>query len=229
MLNIVLPARLESTRLPGKMLAMIGGQPLVRHAVLRVLEAQRLAGVVMRVVVATDSTVIAQAVDDLCPVQMTSADCRTGSDRVAEAAALQDWDRAEIVVNVQADMPFVDPEALAGFLQAAHAGGDWDVLTAQADLAVVRIQPYCQFEREQIASHIGLYAYTGAALARFAGLPSSVRERAASLEQLRAIDAGFHVRLHAWPGAMPFEVNTPADLAALQRLVGAVRQQGAAR
>lgn len=221
MLNIVLPARLDSTRLPGKMLAPIGGRTLVRHAVLGVLKAQAAARIATRVLVATDSAAIAREIEDLCPVQMTSTECRTGTDRVAEAAALQGWDKSEVVVNVQADMPFIAAEALGYFLEIAHASGGWDMLTAYAELGVVRCAETGGFVRDSIAAHIGVYAYTGASLARFAALPSSAGELTSRLEQLRAKDAGFHIRYHTWP-MMPLEVNTPEDLAALRRMAGAL-------
>src|SRR5918996_2623468 len=104
----VIPARYASVRFPGKPLALIGGQPMVRHVYERCMESAAFA----RVLVATDDERIAQAVRGFGgEVAMTSPSCQSGTDRVAEVARSDP--RADVVVNVQGDEPLIAPEALA--------------------------------------------------------------------------------------------------------------------
>lgn len=212
MLRIVIPARLHSSRLPDKMIQKIGDKMLVEHAIDRVLEA---AGA-REVIVATDSEFIAAVAEPKCTAVMTSANCRSGSDRCAEVADLKNWPDDDVVVNVQADMPFLPERALAGFLNRAEKGGVWDVLTAYCNQNMVEVR-IDGFARVAAACHVGLYAYKRAALRRFASLPTSEGEAELRLEQMRAIENGFAMAFHLVDD-MPFEVNTPADLAAAQHL-----------
>ena len=121
----------------------------------------------------------------------------------------------DIVVNVQADMPFLRSDHLRGFIAAASRGGRWDVLTAYAEIDYVEIVKDGGFARNRVLGHIGLYAYKREALRRFAALPTAESEERVRLEQLRAYDNGLRFDYHAMP-EMPFEVNTPRDLAAAQ-------------
>ncbi len=210
MLRIVIPARLASSRLQDKMIQRIGTKTLVEHAVDRVLEA---AGDT-EVVLATDSDMVSRYVADRVRVVSTQANCRSGSDRCAAVADICGWVSDDIVVNVQADMPFLRPSYLQGFLKIAAAGGVWDVLTAFADVSTVDLL-VDDFRRRTTPCHVGLYAFTRNALRRFAALPTSPREEEFKLEQLRAVEHGFRIAYHAFP-EMPFEVNTPQDLAAAQ-------------
>lgn len=210
MLQIVIPARLESSRLPEKMLQRIGGKSLIQHAVDRVIAG---AGT-FPVLVATDDVRIAREISNRCEVILTSWECRSGTDRVAEAMDIIDRDADGIVVNVQADMPFLNPGHLRRFLEVADKGGYWDVLTAIVDQRVVRVR-LDAFERAAVPCHVGIYAYKRVALRCFAALPTAPSEAELRLEQMRAVEAAFAFGFHAFP-EMPFEVNTPQDLAAAQ-------------
>lgn len=212
MLRIVVPARLESTRLPAKMLQKIGGKTVVEHSAARVLAAAGARNVVL----ATDSPMIAVLVAPACQIIVNASPFRSGTDRVADVAAQLAFADEDIVVDVQADMPFINPAHLAKFFAAAEKGGEWDVLTAVCDHRVVRVR-LDRFERAAVPCHVGLYAYKMPALRRFASLPSSTGEVEYGLEQLRAVDNGFKVGFHAVPDT-PFEINTPEDLAAAQHI-----------
>jgi 3-deoxy-manno-octulosonate cytidylyltransferase (CMP-KDO synthetase) len=217
-LHIVMPARLGSSRLKDKMLQPIGARPLIAHSAMRVFEALNGTKLAADFVIATDSPRIAEAVAGSARVVMTSEQCRTGTDRVAEAAEILNWPDDGPVVNVQADMPFLDPADLLAFLRAVEAPGDWDMLTAIAEHNMVR-ERGGDFARTSQRCHVGLYAYRRPALARLAALPTSRRERGESLEQLRAVDAGMRIGFCSLP-RLPFEINTPGDLAAARQVAG---------
>lgn len=217
MLRIVIPARQASSRLPDKMIQKIGSKTLVEHAVDRVIEAKSLADLGLAdIVLATDSMAIAALVSEKVRVVMTPSNCRSGSDRCAAVANIEDWSDDDVIVDVQADMPFLRPQHLRKFLRSAMSGGAWDVMTAYHDLNLVELL-VDGFARKVAICHIGLYAYRCGALRRFAALPSSPGEIELRLEQMRAIENGFQFAYHALP-EMPFEVNTPQDLEAAQHL-----------
>lgn len=213
MLRIVIPARLGSSRLPDKMIQKIGGKMLVAHAVDRVLAASLHDD---DVYLASDDRLIAAVAAGRCKPVLTSANCRSGSDRCAEVADIMGWAADDIVVNVQADMPFISIGMLSSFLRRAEQGGGWDLLTAYTNQKMVEVR-IDGFARVAMPCHIGLYAFKRSALKRFASLPTSEGEAELRLEQMRAIENGFAVAFHELP-EMPFEVNTPQDLAAAQHL-----------
>lgn len=215
MLRIVIPARMGSTRLPDKMIQRIGRKMLVEHALDRVEEAVGREGL-REVYLASDSDVICGVAANRCNAVRTSANARTGTDRVAEAADIVGFDDDDIVVNVQADMPFLNPGHLGAFLLAALKPGNWDMLTAYCDHRVVQVR-VDGFERAAVPCHVGVYAFKRPALRRFAALETSPLEAAIKLEQIRAVENGFKIDFHVVP-EMPFEVNTPQDLAAAQHL-----------
>jgi len=200
------------------MLLDIGPATVIEHSLRRVQEA---AGD-LPVTVATDSLEISAKIHGLTSIAMTSDTCRSGTDRCAEVAERLGWADDDIVVNVQADMPFIDTAALRGFISAAARGGDWDVLTASVDHAVVKVR-IDGFERDAVPCHVGLYAYKCAALKRFASLPTSNGEAAMRLEQMRAIENNFRFAYHAI-AAMPFEINTPEDLEAARHIASCLAQ-----
>lgn len=218
MLRIVVPAREKSSRLPGKLLERIGGRTVVGHAIERVREAQDLLNVPSSLVLATDSEAIRRAAGNV-DVEMTSAECPTGSDRVAAVAEQRGYGLGDIVVNVQADMPFIDPAHLARFLRQADTSRGWEILTAYTLMRVVECYT-APFSRKGVFSHIGLYAFTRPALRKFAELPQSVGELNTSLEQARAQEAGFAIGFVDLP-AMPLEVNTHQDLAQIRQMMKA--------
>jgi 3-deoxy-D-manno-octulosonate cytidylyltransferase len=229
---VLIPARMASTRLPGKPLAEIAGQPMIVH-VLRRAEAAKLGPVV----VATDSPEIAAAVDKSGGrAVMTRADHASGSDRIFEALGKADpQGKAGIVVNVQGDLPTIDPAHIAASL-APLSDPAVDIATLAALIVrpeegtnpnVVKIagSPVgpgrlraLYFSRAAVPSgdgplyhHIGLYAYRRVALERFVKLPASPLEQREKLEQLRALEAGMRLDV-AIVDTVPLGVDTPEDL-----------------
>jgi len=209
---VIIPARLGSSRLPEKPLALIGGVPLILHCWRRAVEAD-----VGPVWVATDSSLIGGLIADAGGnAVVTSERCATGSDRVAQASALVDPNRShEFVINQQGDMPFVSP-SIVRMVASAIESGSSDMVTAAhcgefVDAAV--------FHRVAANRHIGIYGYRREALERFAALPQSPREIDERLEQLRAVEAGFSIRV-VDVDTFPTEINTPADLVEARQIAG---------
>jgi len=228
---VLIPARMASTRLPGKPLADILGEPMIVHVWRRGMEAQ-----IGEVVVATDSEPVATAVEKAGGrAVMTRGDHPSGSDRIFEALeAIDPEHRIAIVVNVQGDLPTVPP---ADIHAARHLLADEavDIATLAAVIrdpheltnpSVVKAhgQPISPgrfkattFTRADARGagphyhHIGLYAYRRAALERFVKLPPSANEQRERLEQLRALDAGMRIDF-AVVDSVPLGVDTPEDL-----------------
>jgi 3-deoxy-manno-octulosonate cytidylyltransferase (CMP-KDO synthetase) len=229
---VLIPARMAATRLPGKPLAEIAGAPMIVQVMRRAA-----AAAIGPVVVATDSSEIARAVEQHGGrAVMTRPDHISGSDRIFEALdAVDPGGRAQTVVNVQGDLPTIDPAAI----RAAIAPLDnpaVDIATLAAEIArpeeaanpnVVKVvgtsvapdrlralyftrapAPWGEGPRYH---HIGLYAYRRAALARFVALPPSALERREKLEQLRALEAGMRIDV-AIVDTVPLGVDTPEDL-----------------
>lgn len=235
----IIPARHASTRLPGKPLAEIAGKPMVQHVYER---AARAVGVA-RTLVATDDERIAAAVRAFGGDLVMTGAHATGTDRLAEVARGLD---ADIFVNVQGDLPLVDPDTLSACVAAC--AGDPDaamasLMTPIGDEAefrsphVVKVVtggdgcalyfsrsplPYWRGARSGAAPlgwrHIGLYAYRRAALLALAAAPRSPLECAEELEQLRALECGMRIRMIEVDSAPP-EVDTAADLERVRRLV----------
>jgi 3-deoxy-manno-octulosonate cytidylyltransferase (CMP-KDO synthetase) len=230
----IVPARMAASRLPGKPLADIAGQPMI----VRVMQRAEAAGI-GPVVVATDSPDIKSAVEAAGGrAIMTRADHPSGSDRIFEALSLADpGGQAGIVVNVQGDLPTLasaDLKAALGPLDDPAV----DVATLAAEIRkpeertnpnVVKVvgSPVTPtrlralyFTRATAPSgdgplyhHIGLYAYRRAALARFVTLPPSPLELRERLEQLRLLEAGMRIDVTLVDSA-PLGVDTPEDLEA---------------
>ena len=236
---VLIPARLAATRLPGKPLADIGGEPMIVH-VLRRAEAARVGPVV----VATDAEAIAAAVEKAGGrAVLTRADHASGSDRIFEALATVDPDgRAGTVVNVQADLPTLTPDDIRAAL-APLADRAVDIATLAAEITEPRersdpnvvkvvgtpVSPgrlrALYFTRAAAPAgegplyhHIGLYAYRRPALARFVKLPPSPLERREKLEQLRALEAGLRIDV-ALVDSVPLGVDTAEDLARARALL----------
>jgi 3-deoxy-manno-octulosonate cytidylyltransferase (CMP-KDO synthetase) len=238
---ILIPARMAASRLPGKPLADIAGEPMIVHVLRRTEEAR-----IGPVVVATDSEVVAAAVEKAGGrAVMTRADHASGSDRIHEALGLVDpRGRAAIVVNVQGDLPTLAPADLNAAL-APLADPAVDIATLAAEIKkpderdnpnVVKVvgsmiapnrlralyftRATAPTGEGPLYHHIGLYAYRRAALARFVALPPSPLEQREKLEQLRALEAGMRIDV-AIVDSVPLGVDTPEDLetarAALKR------------
>jgi 3-deoxy-manno-octulosonate cytidylyltransferase (CMP-KDO synthetase) len=215
----VIPARYQSTRLPGKALADIGGRPMIEHVYRRAASASSVA----RVIVATDDRRIADVVAAFGgEARMTSPSHESGTDRLAEVAASLDCD---LIVNVQGDEPLLAPEtidaAVSAFAEAtADRARPLEMSTLRraivdaAELAnpnvtkvVVDVDGFAMyFSRAPIPftrpgqppvtawAHIGLYVYRRATLLRLASLPATAMERAEALEQLRALENGIRIK-----------------------------------
>jgi 3-deoxy-manno-octulosonate cytidylyltransferase (CMP-KDO synthetase) len=236
---IVIPARLAATRLPGKPLADIAGEPMIVH-VLRRAQAAAIGAVA----VATDSEAIAACVEKAGGrAVMTSAAHVSGSDRIFEALGALDPDgEAAIVVNLQGDLPTLAASDIAAAL-APLADPAVDIATLAAEIRdererldpnVVKVVGSAlapdrlralYFTRAcapagegPLYHHIGLYAYRRAALARFVALPPSPLERRERLEQLRALEAGMRIDV-AIVASVPLGVDTPEDLERARELI----------
>jgi len=229
---ILIPARLAATRLPGKPLADIAGEPMIVH-VLRCAQAADIGPVV----VATDSAAVAAVVDKAGgSAVMTRPDHACGSDRIFEALGKVDSERrAEIIVNLQGDLPTIGPADIrAALTPLADAAVDIATLAAEIKVAAERgnanvvkvvgtpVAPArlraLYFTRATAPAgegplyhHIGLYAFRRAALERFVKLPPSPLERREKLEQLRALEAGMRIDVEIVE-TVPLGVDTPEDL-----------------
>ena len=229
---ILIPARMASTRLPGKPLADIAGLPMIVQ-VLRRAEAAQLGPVV----VACDDEIIATAVEKAGGrAIMTRADHPSGSDRIFEALDLVDpKGHVRIVINVQGDLPTIAPADIAAALTPLKDPTvDIATLAAEIKKAEERTNPNVvkvvgteiapgrlralYFTRATAPAgdgplyhHIGLYAYRRTALERFVKLPPSPLEQREKLEQLRAVEAGMRIDV-AIVETVPLGVDTPQDL-----------------
>lgn len=229
---VLIPARMASTRLPGKPLAAIAGRPMI----VQVLERAREAGFA-RIAVACAEREIADAVTAAgAEAVLTDPDHPSGSDRIFEALSQLDPGGAhDIVVNLQGDLPTLDPKAIRAVVTALQDSGA-DIATLVAPCAgedrdnpnvVKAVIAWNETETAGRAlyftrataptgegtlwHHIGIYAYRRAALARFVALPPSPLERREKLEQLRALEAGMHIAVAAVDD-VPLGVDTPHDL-----------------
>lgn len=238
---VIIPARMQATRLPGKPLARIAGKPMILH----VYERAVAAGI-GPVVVAAAEHEIAEIVERAGGVAvLTDPALPSGSDRVHAAIAARDPDRRhDVVINLQGDLPTIEAADIAAVLRPlADPGCDIATLVAPVldaeeaaspavvkaacvfdDGAEVAIAPY--FSRNPVPSgdgplwhHVGIYAFRRAALERFVTLPESALERRERLEQLRALEAGMRIGC-ARIAAAPFGVDTEADLARARRVLG---------
>ena len=229
---VLIPARMASTRLPGKPLAGISGKPMIVHVAQRAHESG-----LGRVVVATDTDAVAEVVRAHgFEAVMTRADHESGSDRIFEALQALDPDGAvEIVVNVQGDLPTVAPRIVRAALKPLDERSV-DIATLGVEITrdeertnpnVVKIvgspvsdsrlkalyftRATAPWGEGPLYHHIGLYAYRRAALERFVSLPPSPLERRERLEQLRALEAGMRIDVEL-VDSVPLGVDTPEDL-----------------
>jgi len=229
---ILIPARMASTRLPGKPLADIAGLPMIVHVARRAAESG-----LGRVVVATDTPAVADAVRMKgFEAVMTRVDHQSGSDRIYEAlTALDPRGLVEFVINVQGDLPTVEPATIAAALAPlVEPGADIGTLGVEITREEERTNPNVVkiVGAEQSAArmralyftratapwgegphyhHIGLYAYRREALERFVRLPPSPLEKREKLEQLRALEAGMRIDVEL-VASVPLGVDTPEDL-----------------
>jgi 3-deoxy-manno-octulosonate cytidylyltransferase (CMP-KDO synthetase) len=230
---VIIPARLDASRLQNKVLLDINGVPMVVHAWRRGMEAG-----IGPVFVAAAEQAIADAVENAGgKAVLTDPDLPSGSDRIHQALSRIDPDRTyDAVVNLQADLPNLGPDLIRAALDLLSAPEvDSGTLAAEivntedrdnpnAVKAVVACPPGARRGRALYVTratapsgdgplyhHFGLYAYRRAALERFVTLPPGILEQRERLEQLRALEAGMRIDV-ALIDTIPLDVNTPADL-----------------
>lgn len=238
---VIIPARMASTRLPGKPLAEIAGLPMIVQVLKRAAEAA-----IGPVVVACAETQIKDAVEAHGGrAVLTDPSHPSGSDRIFEA--LQSVDPAgkhDIVVNLQGDLPVIDPGVVRAVLKPMTDSGV-DIATLVAEIVddeektnpnVVKavlgfaagadVARALYFSRATVPAndgplyhHIGIYAYRRAALERFVKLSPGVLEQREKLEQLRALENGMRIDA-ARVDTVPFGVDTPADLERAREILG---------
>jgi 3-deoxy-manno-octulosonate cytidylyltransferase (CMP-KDO synthetase) len=235
----IVPARMAASRLPGKPMADIGGRPMIVH----VMNRAAAAGI-GDVIVATDADAIAAAVTAAGGrAIMTRADHASGSDRIFEALRIADpQGRAKIIVNVQGDLPTLDPNdlkaalgplgdpavdvaTLAAEIKDPQERGNPNVVKVVGSPVAPRRLRALYFTRATaphgdgpLYHHIGLYAYRRAALERFVSLPPSALERRERLEQLRILEAGMRIDVTI-VDSVPLGVDTPEELARARALL----------
>jgi len=239
---VAIPARYAASRLPGKPLRLLGGEPLVLHVARRALAAG--AGEVW---VATDDERIREALQDTAVrVAMTRTTHASGSDRLAECADIAGWPDDAVVVNLQGDEPFAPVAGIRTVAQAlVDSGADMATLATPVETAEALFDPNTvklvraesgdalYFSRAPIPwhrdafardrdtlpssgpwlRHIGIYAYRAGFLRRFTRLPAGQLEQIESLEQLRVLEAGHRIAVALTPEPFPPGVDTPGDLA----------------
>ena len=244
---VAIPARYASTRLPGKPLSLIAGEPMVVHVARRAFAAGA-----REVVVATDDArIVAALADQPVTVCMTRADHASGSDRLAECAEQLGWADDAVVVNLQGDEPLAPASgirAVAAVLiandapMATLATPIADVeelfnpncvkLVAAGELALYFSRAPLPWARDAFAAnrdalpagvpflrHIGIYAYRAGFLRRYAQLSRTPLESAESLEQLRVLEHGHRIAVRLAPEPFPGGVDTPEDLARVNALL----------
>ena len=248
--KVIIPARMRSTRLPGKMLADVGGKPLV------VWVAERAAqSGADEVVVATDHQDIADAAAGRgWKVCTTSPEHPTGTDRLAEAVNLLRLDDEEIVVNLQGDEPLIDPELVRKVARELALRPKASIATAVHPIedaktffdpnvvkVVVDTNGYAQYfsrapipfardafahSRDRLPSdfpayrHIGIYAYRVRFLREYSSLSQTAAEKFEALEQLRALGHGHRIAVAFWTGALHAGVDTQEDLDRVREILG---------
>ncbi|MGQ0712405.1 MAG: 3-deoxy-manno-octulosonate cytidylyltransferase [Gemmatimonadaceae bacterium] len=229
----VIPARLGATRLPRKPLRLLGGVPLV----VRVWERLTALAIADRVVVATDTDEVARVARDAgAECVVTDASHPSGTDRVAEVARRPEFTSYNVIVNVQGDEPFLPADAMRGAVDVVTTGafplGTAAVPAGSAILAtpdvvkVVRADdgralyfsragiPFLRDAANRathdalVLQHLGIYAYTRDALARWVALPPHPLERAEKLEQLRPLAAGMTMGVAVVDEEAPSGIDT---------------------
>ncbi|RME01723.1 MAG: 3-deoxy-manno-octulosonate cytidylyltransferase [Calditrichaeota bacterium] len=239
----IIPARYASVRFPGKVLAKIGGKPMIQHVYERALQARHLA----RLIVATDDPRVARTVEEFGgEVQLTREDHASGSDRAGEVAAGLE---ADYVVNIQGDEPFISPAAIDLAIETLQARPDAMVATliqrckqveqlvspntakvvidethnalyfSRAPIPHLRdvAQPEEWLERHPFYLHIGLYVFRREFLLDYVTWPPGKLEQAEKLEQLRILEHGYRI-VCAETRYTSICVDTPEDLALAQKI-----------
>jgi 3-deoxy-manno-octulosonate cytidylyltransferase (CMP-KDO synthetase) len=239
----IIPARYDSTRFPGKSLALLAGKPLIRHVIERCRQARHIS----EVIVATDDARIARAAENFCRIAMTRPDHPSGTDRVAEVVERLDCQAA---VNIQGDEPLIDPaviDAVALALEGAQISTAATALTDPEDFDnpnVVKVvlnaaknalyfsrrpipflrdfshcSPADQMQSFPFLKHLGIYGYSRESLLQLVRLPLGRLEKAERLEQLRALENGMTIAV-VQVNYDSIGVDLPADLARVEKQLG---------
>lgn len=236
----VIPARFASTRLPGKPLMDIAGRPMIEW-----VYRQTLKSGASEVIVATEDVRIATACGAFgAPVEMTSAEHPSGTDRIAELARRFEWDDQQIVVNVQGDEPLISPvciaqtarllgrrpeAAIATLVTPLESEAEFrdpnfvKVVTDQDDWALYFSRAPIPWPRDgglpAVMRHIGLYAYRAGSLRAISDAPPCALEQVERLEQLRALWLGYRIIVGKAAEPPAPAVDTEEDLAKVRRYV----------
>jgi 3-deoxy-manno-octulosonate cytidylyltransferase (CMP-KDO synthetase) len=237
----IIPSRYESTRFPGKPLADLCGKPMIQHVYERVLRARTVSSAA----VATDDERIYEAVRAFGGrAVMTSSLCRSGTDRIAEAVEKMGLKDDDIVVNIQGDQPLFEPTQVDEVVQPLL--DDPAIPMSTLIYRIVRDEEITHpnavktvFDREHFAlyfsratipfvrdrgnradyyKHHGIYAYRRGFLRTFIALPDGMLERLEALEQLRALEHGYRIKVVITPHDS-VEVDTPQELERVRRLI----------
>lgn len=237
--DVFVPARYQATRLPGKPLAEAGGKPLIQW----VYEAARRSAA-ERVVIATDDERVLEAARAFgAQACLTAGHHASGTDRICEAAEQLGLDGSRVIVNLQGDEPRVPPALLDRVVQALESSAGASVATAAhaietpdeldnpnvVKVVCDRLGNALYFSRARIPyprapqaegpvyRHLGIYAYRFDYLRRFAGRPASMLEKTEGLEQLRVLEYGDRIAVHATATPVAPGIDTPEDLARFRR------------
>lgn len=239
----VIPARYASTRLPGKPLSMIAGKPMIQHVYERACQAQMPD----EVIVATDNELVEKAVAAFGgKAVMTSPNHPSGTDRLAEVALM--YPDVDVIVNVQGDEPMIPPEVIDNLAKAFEADAELNMATMKVAMdeadydnpAAVKVvtdlngyalyfsrslMPYPRNKPEgyKVYKHVGIYAYRRNFLLKYAALQPTPLEKAESLEQLRALENGYKIKVLE-SDFKGIGVDTPEDLAAVNELFAAMNK-----
>lgn len=237
---VIIPARMASTRLPGKPLLDIAGLPMIIH----VMQRSQVANVGPVYVACAEKQISQIVKSHNGNAVLTNPDLPSGSDRVKVGVDLIDPDKThDVVINVQGDMPTLEPSLLRSVLQILEICEDCDIATAVVKTQSIREKDdpnvvkaaisetgqALYFSRSSIPSgegpiwhHVGIYAYRRTSLERFCRLPPSPLEKRERLEQLRALENGMKIYA-AIVDVAPDGVDTPEDLERARQILGANR------
>lgn len=244
---VAIPARYASTRLPGKPLSLIAGEPMIVHVARRAFAAGA-----REVVVATDDARIGEALaGQPVTVCMTREDHASGSDRLAECATQRGWSDDTVVVNLQGDEPLAPASGIRAVADVlVENAAPMATLATPVQTVEELFNPNCvklvaagehalyfsraplPWARDAFAQsrdalppgvpflrHIGIYAYRAGFLRRYTQLPRTPLEEAESLEQLRVLEHGHRIAVRLAPDPFPAGVDTPEDLARVNALL----------
>lgn len=235
----VIPARIASTRLKRKPLQMLGTKPIIQHT----YEGAKDCPHINELVVATDSEEVIKTVESFGgKAVMTDPDLPTGSDRVARVAAM--YPDMDVVINLQGDEPFIEPDMLTALLQPYLNGEMPDMATVgyPLDMEKAYYTPHrvkviydlngdalyfsrapiphfrCEVSGAPVLNHMGLYAFRADFLKTYTKLEQTLLEKAESLEQLRVLEHGYQIKVCPIPHGT-LEINTPEELEMAQKII----------